>query len=168
MKHIILIGFMGAGKTSVGKSLAKELCRPFVDMDDCIVERADMPITEIFAKYGESHFRQMETQVLQELVAFTEPHIISAGGGVPMEVPNRPFLAKGQVVYLQADVDALVKRLKGDTTRPLLHGGSLREKIARLKSKRESTYKEISDLQVETHEKSPEEIALFIISRLSM
>jgi shikimate kinase len=134
-------------------------------MDDCIVKKAGKPITEIFAQDGEPHFRQLETQVLEELLQLKEPHIISAGGGVPMKTSNRTLLAQGgQVVYLQADVEVLVRRLAGDTTRPLLSGGDLREKIVSLKTKREGVYIKISDLQVETCGKTPEEIAAFIIS----
>jgi len=159
MKHIVLIGFMGAGKTSVGKSLAYELKIPFVDMDDEIVKKAGMPITEIFAEYGEPHFRKIETDVLEELLDLKERHVISAGGGVPMREVNQPLLKQaGVVVYLKTDTEILVKRLQDDTTRPILHGGDLREKITVLQAKREPIYKKVSDFQVITDEKSLSEI----------
>lgn len=159
MKHIILIGFMGAGKTSVGKSLAHELEIPFVDMDDEIVKKAGMPITEIFAEYGEPYFREIETNVLEELLDLKERHVISAGGGVPMQEVNQPLLKQaGVVVYLKADTEILVKRLQGDTTRPVLHGGDLRGKITVLQAGRAPVYEKVSDFQVITDEKSLVEI----------
>jgi len=159
MKHIVLIGFMGAGKTSVGKSLAHELEIPFVDMDDEIVKKTGMSITEIFAEYGEPYFREIETNVLGELLDLEERHVISAGGGVPMQEVNRPLLRQaGVVIYLKADTQVLVKRLQGDTTRPILHGGDLREKITTLQTSRAPVYEKVCDFQVVTDEKSLAEI----------
>jgi len=159
MKHIVLIGFMGAGKTSVGKSLAHELEIPFVDMDDEIVKKAGMSITEIFAEYGEPYFREIETNVLEELLDLKERHVISAGGGVPMQEVNWPLLRQaGVVIYLKADTQVLVKRLQGDTARPMLHGGDLREKIMTLQAGRVPVYEKVCDFQVVTDEKPLAEI----------
>lgn len=151
MKRIILIGFMGCGKTSVGKRLAHSQKLPFVDMDEKIVERLGMPITEIFARYGETYFREIETQVLHQLMSQTENCVISAGGGVPMQQQNRIYMKEhGLVIYLKAAVDTLVDRLQDDTSRPMLHGGDLRAKIIALQSARTPVYEAISDIQVDT------------------
>ena len=82
MNHIILIGFMGSGKTSVGKQLAKVMQLPFVDMDELIVQKSGMEITEIFERYGESHFRELETECLKELSKDRERKVLSVGGGL--------------------------------------------------------------------------------------
>ena len=150
MKHIILVGFMGCGKTHAGRMLAKELKLPFIDMDEQIVTRAQQPITEIFAEYGEAHFRAIETEVLKDLLAGHEQTVISSGGGVPMQEANLPLLKKGIVVYLKASVDVLLSRLKHDKSRPILQGGDLREKITTLLAKRTPIYESVSNIEVVT------------------
>ena len=170
MKHIILIGFMGCGKTRVGRLLSQHLELPFIDMDEKIVERAGMPVTEIFAKYGEEHFRKLETETLQGLLAREERTVISSGGGVPMQSANQPFLAEGIVVYIKASVEVLMKRLAGDKSRPILkglQGDDLRKKIIALKDERDSVYERLSNIMVETSSKSVSEVVCQIIEGLS-
>ncbi len=151
MNHIILIGFMGCGKTSVGQRLAHACGLPFVDMDDVIRKEAGMEITEIFDRYGERYFRKLETEVLKKLSQSQERMIISAGGGMAVEPENQPILAKmGTVVLLEASVDTLMTRLKNDNTRPMLQGGELRTKIETLQAKRKSIYESVCDVRIVT------------------
>jgi len=163
MKHIILIGFMGSGKTRVGRRLARHLELPFIDMDEQIVERAKMPVTEIFEKYGEAHFRELETKVLEELLDIKEQMVISAGGGVAVQKANQEYLKETIVVYLQATVATLVKRLSGDATRPILSGGNLKEKIMALKEERDPIYEQVSNIAINTSNMG----VLEIVTRLS-
>ncbi len=168
MNHIILIGFMGAGKTSVGKRLARHRGIGFTDTDDRIVESQKMPVSQIFADFGEPHFRRLETETLEELLQEKEQLVISVGGGLPMTPANQPLLQKlGTVVYLQAGVDTLMKRLRKDTTRPLLQGGDLRKKITDLMQAREATYEKVSDLKINTDGKGLAEIVLEISEKIS-
>lgn len=159
MNHIVLIGFMGSGKTSVGMHLAEALGLPFMDMDARITEREGIPITEIFKKHGEEYFRTLETRLLSELSKSGQQMVISSGGGMPVQPQNRSYLKSiGTVVFLQTSTDILVKRLQYDKTRPVLQGGDLRERITELKRQRNPIYEQVSDVQVVTDHKSIEEI----------
>lgn len=160
MKHIILIGFMGAGKTSVGRFLAKKAGLRFVDTDRLIEEGQQMSINDIFAKHGEAYFRDLETGTLRSLKEETRRLVIAAGGGLPMRQENQRLIRElGTAVYLKADVETLVQRLKGDGSRPKLQGGSLREKIEELMRQREDTYRKVAQLEIDTAGKRPEKIA---------
>ncbi len=155
MRHTILLGFMGAGKTSIGKKLAKETGIRFVDTDQMIEEQTGRVIRDIFAEDGEEFFRNLETELLKQLQNETEPLVIAVGGGLPVREVNRRYLkALGKTVYLKAEVDTLVNRLHGDTTRPKLMGGDLREKILSLMAAREEKYLDAADLVYSTDGKS--------------
>ena len=155
MRHTILLGFMGAGKTSIGKKLAKETGIRFVDTDQMIEEQTGRVIRDIFAEDGEEFFRDLETELLKKLQSETEPLVIAVGGGLPVREINRRYLKElGKTVYLKADVDTLVNRLQGDTTRPKLMGGDLREKILSLMAAREEKYLDAADLVYATDGKS--------------
>lgn len=168
MKHVILIGFMGAGKTSVGKRLASHLKLSFTDTDDLIVQEQHMPVNQIFETYGEPYFRELETEMLKKLLQEEKRMVISVGGGLPMTAKNQPlFKELGQVVYLQASVDTLMERLKRDTSRPLLKGGDLRKKITGLMEAREATYEKVADIRIRTDKKSFSEIVLEISEKIS-
>ncbi len=148
---IILIGFMGAGKTSLGKAVAKELNIPFLDTDDLIEKSEGMTISEIFARHGEEYFRELETKTMKELSQREERFVLSVGGGLPLREENRPLLWEtGCVVYLQVGIDTLVKRLENDTKRPILRQGegTLEEKIRRILDEREPLYLEAADIVV--------------------
>lgn len=168
MNHIILIGFMGAGKTSVGKRLASRLKLKFEDTDDLIVAEQNMSVNQIFAERGEPYFRALETEMIRKLIQAKERRVISVGGGLPMTPANQPLLKElGTVVYLRAEVDTLMERLKMDTSRPLLKGGDLRAKITGLMAAREATYEQVSDIQIRTDKKSFTEIVLEICEKIS-
>lgn len=157
---IILIGFMGAGKTTVGRELAKICKMTFADTDQMIVDKAGMAITEIFSAQGEEVFRKMETDLLKELIQKNADGntalrpagtVYSVGGGLPMREENRALLKQlGHVVYLTSTPDTVLERLKGDTTRPLLAGDNVRERVETLLSYRDPFYKEASHQQVAT------------------
>ena len=131
MKRIILIGYMGAGKTTVGKALAKELGIPFYDLDWYIENRRRKTVSEIFAEQGEEGFRKIEHNMLHEVGEF-EDIIISCGGGTPCFFDNMDYLnQQGQVVYLKAEPEVLYKHLQmGKVERPLLKGKSKEELLA--------------------------------------
>lgn len=167
MKHIMLIGFMGSGKTTVGRQLAAAMKRPFIDMDAEIIKSEGMPITQIFSERGEEYFRKLETQLLQELSRNTVPMVISAGGGVPIQPQNQSCLKElGMVVLLQTSTDVLVERLQGDNSRPILHGGELHNKISELQRQREPIYGQVSDTVITTDRKTIEEIVQEIQARI--
>lgn len=159
MKNIILIGFMGSGKTSFGKWICNHYSMDFVDTDEEIVRLENRTINEIFEVEGEEYFRNAETRLLSNMVGTINNHVISMGGGTPIRDINADFLKKlGTVVYLRTTVDTLCKRLANDTTRPLLAGGNLRDKIISLMDKREAVYEKRADLIVDTDELSFEQM----------
>ena len=131
MKRIILIGYMGAGKTTIGKTLSKELNFPFYDLDWYIENRRRKKVSEIFAEVGEEGFRKIEYNMLHEVAEF-EDVIISCGGGTPCFFDNIDYMNRqGQVVYLKAQPEVLYKHLlMGKVERPLLKGKSPDELIA--------------------------------------
>ncbi len=155
MNHIILIGFMGAGKTSVGRKLAGDLQLTFVDTDERIEAQQKKKISDIFAQDGEAFFRDLETDMLRQLKKEAQRLVISVGGGLPVRPGNRELLRElGTVVYLKAEADTLVGRLRGSTTRPKLAGGDLRERIVTLMREREACYLEAAQLLITTDQKS--------------
>ena len=134
MTRIILIGYMGAGKTTVGKALSKELGIPFYDLDWYIENRRRKTIPQLFAEVGEEGFRKIEYNMLHEVAEF-EDVIVSCGGGTPCFFDNIDYMnQQGQVVYLKADPEVLYKHLlMGKTERPLLKGKSPEQLIAFIK-----------------------------------
>ena len=166
-RKVILIGYMGAGKSSVGRVLAKKLNWRLLDMDEEIVRREGMAVTEIFRLHGEEAFRQMETRLLEDLLGEEEALVISAGGGLPVRQENHLLLKRlGTVVYLQVDKDTVVRRLQGDTSRPLLAGEELEQKVERMLKERGPFYREAADLTVDVSGRTVEEIAKEIEGQL--
>ena len=159
MKRIVLMGFMGAGKTTIGKALAERLSWDFIDTDAEIEKEQGRKISEIFETEGEQAFRDMETRLLKKLEKSEEQFVLSIGGGMPVREENRELLRKiGTVVYLKATKEELVRRLSGDTNRPLLQGGAMEEKVAALMAAREHIYLETAHREVVTDGKSVEEL----------
>ena len=158
-ESIVLIGFMGSGKTTLGKWIAREHGYTFLDTDDMIEEEQQRSINDIFAKEGEEYFRDLETDMIRSLADRDDKVVISVGGGLPVREVNRELMRHvGKVVYLRTTVDELEKRLKGDTKRPLLAGGNVREKIISLMDKREAPYLDAADIVVDTTGKRFEQI----------
>jgi shikimate kinase len=164
-KNIVLIGFMGCGKTTIGKKLQHMLGYPMVDIDQMIEEKAQMPVSSIFSTFGESQFRELETAVLHELAAPDSPRrIISTGGGVVSRRQNRKLLHQlGFVVWLQAPVDAILDRTARNKDRPLLQTDNPRERIESLLNQRTPWYRETAHLAVDTYGLNVEEVATGIL-----
>lgn len=151
MKSIILIGYMGCGKTSVGVKLSYKLKRILLDTDKEIERIRKMTISEIFATQGEQAFRDMETDYLKELSHKKNAYVISTGGGLPLREENRKILKKcGVVVYLRTAPDTIYERLQGDTTRPLLQCENPRARIEEMIQARNTAYEECADLIIDT------------------
>lgn len=149
MGNIILIGFMGCGKTSVGKKVAEKLNYCFCDVDRMIERDNKMSISEIFQEYGEEHFRAIETKAIMNLRETVRNCIISVGGGLPLRDENRIFLKElGKVVFINVSKEVIIKRLEHDVTRPILNKGNKEDIISRLMAEREPIYTEVSDIVV--------------------
>ena len=130
MNNIVLIGFMGSGKTTFGRWVSRRHNRKFYDTDEYIEKKQNTTISEIFAMKGEEAFRDMETETVKELSDTLDNCVISVGGGLVLREVNRELLRKlGTVVYLKASEEELCKRLSKDTKRPLLQGGFTRRYI---------------------------------------
>ena len=164
-RSIVLIGMMGAGKTTIGRRLAKRLALPFVDADAEIEKAAGCSIPDIFALHGEAAFRAGEQRVLARLLS-QPPQVIATGGGAFMNAETRALIrARGTSVWLRADLDVLVKRVKRNHNRPLLRQGDPHEILARLMRERDPVYGE-ADVAVESNEGEPEQVVDAIIARL--
>jgi shikimate kinase len=149
-KHIILVGMMGVGKSSLGSRLAKKMQCPFVDSDMEIERAAGMGITALFQTYGEDELRALERRVLQRLVAEPAPSVIATGGDAFVDDETRAMLrGSGTTVWLQAGIDTLVHRIRRLEHRPLLQQGDLRENVKRLLAEREEIYAE-ADMTFDT------------------
>lgn len=157
-QNIVLIGFMGTGKTTIGKIASARLGLEFVDTDDLIVEQAGEPIPEIFERVGEDGFREIETRVLRDL-AGPGGRIIATGGGIVTQEENVPLLLQlGFVVWLAARAETIFQRVSLNRDRPLLYTDDPLQTITQLLARREPLYRETADLKVETDEFHAEEI----------
>lgn len=166
-ENVILIGFMGAGKTSVGAVYAVAADQLLLDTDQMIEAEAGMTISDIFAVRGEAAFRQTETSVLEKLLDQTDRAVISVGGGLPLLEKNREYLRRlGTVVFLRVQPETVLERLKGDTTRPLLMGDHVEQRVRELLDCRNPLYEQAADLVIDVDGKRPEEIVEEIRSRL--
>lgn len=165
--NIILIGFMGSGKTTTGISLSYKLQCTLADTDKMIEKREGMSISELFSARGEAYFREKETELLRELKSGKTRQIFSVGGGTPLRAENRKLLHElGTVVWLKVSAEAVYERLKGDTTRPLLQGADPMEKIKTLLKEREELYTDAADIVVVTDKKGTAQIAEEIAAAL--
>ena len=168
---ISLIGYRGTGKTTVARHLAGALECDWIDADDEIERVAGKSISEIFAENGEPHFRDVETQVVAELCRRTNV-VLALGGGAVVRRENRELLAgQEHVVWLRADVETILQRVSDDATtadrRPNLTVAGGREEIATVLADRTPLYRECATLEVDTSDRSPEEVAREILSRVA-
>lgn len=149
-RNLILIGFMGTGKTTIGKRVAQSLGFEFVDTDARITRAAGKPITKIFEEDGEDAFRELETKILRECSERSE-QVISTGGGIVTQPENRQILeTAGFVVWLKASPDTIYERIRHNRSRPLLKTDNPRSTIENLLSERSDLYKASKDLAVTT------------------
>ena len=159
MRNVILIGFMGSGKTTVGLKLSYRLRRTVIDTDKEIEREEKRSISDIFASDGEQYFRNRETAILHKLLQSTNNQIISVGGGLPLREENRRLLHElGQVFYLCASAETIYGRVKNDTTRPLLQGPDPQTKIRTLLQERDAFYRDSADVVIEVDNKDFEQI----------
>jgi shikimate kinase len=167
LSNIYLVGLMGAGKTSVGKVLAKRLNKTFVDADHVLVERTGVKIPVIFEVEGEAGFRAREAAILTELCARQEI-VLATGGGAVLNPVNRNALRNsGTVVYLRAAPEELWRRTKHDKNRPLLQNGDPLGTLQRLYQERDPLYRESAHLIVDTGSQSIARLATVLERELS-
>lgn len=153
MNHIVVIGFMGSGKTRVGKKLAEDLQFEFLDVDKKISKDMKMTISDIFNRFGEPFYRALETKTIKELLENDKRTVVSVGSGLPLQEQNHKYLKQlGHVVYLNASVETLKERLSGDNKRPSLKGQNLEEKITKMLATRAPIYESLADIIVVTGE----------------
>ena len=149
-KTIVLVGLMGAGKTSIGKRLAKNLNLEFRDSDREIEEKVGCSVAEIFESFGEAYFRQMERETISHLLLDYPPHVLATGGGAFMDEQTRNLIKEhGLSVWLRAALDVLVDRVSRNDARPLLAQGNQKEILERLIGVRYPIYAE-ADLVVDS------------------
>ena len=164
--NIFLIGFMGAGKSTISDYLKNALAMDVVEMDQCIVERQGMSISDIFETYGEEYFRELETNLLIEMQSRSNV-VVSCGGGVPMRERNVAEMKKnGRVVLLTAKPETILERVKDNHDRPLLENNKNVSFIADLLEKRRAKYEAAADIVIQTDGKSELEICEELIHRL--
>ena len=169
-RAIVLVGMMGAGKSSIGKRLAAWLDLPFVDADAEIETAANASIPDIFERYGEAHFRDGERRVIQRLLD-GKPKVLATGGGAYMNPETRAAIdAAGVAIWLKADLDVLMSRVRRRSNRPLLKSGDPAETMRRLMDERYPVYAEapihIASREV-SHETVLAEIAVALVDHLS-
>jgi len=155
---------MGSGKSTVGRDLAKHLDRRHRDTDAAIVHRAGESISDIFAHHGEAEFRRLEAEILAEILAGPTA-VVSTGGGIVVTPSNRELLSDPFVVWLDAGIDALERRVKGGRGRPLLDG-DLRSNLAAKVAERNPRYLEIADLRVDTSAMSRRATVEFVLAAI--
>lgn len=162
--NLILIGFMGSGKTTVGKRLAQMLGYQFLDTDSAIEQREKASIPSIFEHNGEVYFRELETKLLTEQMSSLSHTVLSTGGGLPVRQENREMLQKlGYVIYLESSAETTMKRLKNDRTRPLLMGADREAKLNQMLKERAPIYESAAHQKICTDDMSVEEITAQII-----
>ncbi|MDA3846611.1 MAG: shikimate kinase [Vallitaleaceae bacterium] len=163
MNNIYLIGFMGSGKTTVGKELAAKLNRDLVDMDYEIEQKQGISIKEIFELQGENAFRDMETNFLKRIEGL-ENKVISTGGGVILKEENcKSMKSGGKVIFLHAREEQRLRILKPDDKRPLLAGADYQERISTLLGIREQFYLDAADIIIQATGKNIQDIVQEII-----
>ena len=164
--NIILVGMMGAGKTTVGRLLARRLKRPFFDCDEQIERRCGVRIAVIFEIEGEAGFRTREAQVIAELCAQDHVVLATGGGAVLAEENRRRLAARGTVVYLHARPGSLWLRVRHDRNRPLLATPDPQQRLEELYAQRDPLYREVADLVMDTGKQSVPVLAKELLSRL--
>lgn len=166
MKNVILIGFMGSGKSTIGKILAQKLKFEWLDMDIEIEKGEQKPISQIFEEMGEGYFREIESEYLRKMTQQTNK-VISTGGGIVLKEENRQLLKDvGTVIFLHADSSQIIENLKDDTKRPLLKGENPEEKIIRMLDEREANYLNTANIIIQTTGKSIDNVVEEIMSLL--
>lgn len=165
-RNIVLVGFMGAGKTSLASYLAQQLSMKTIETDQEIVRREGMSISEIFDLYGEDYFRDLESDVIRDI---KDGHqmVISVGGGSVLREENVANMkSNGVIVLLTASPSTIQDRVKDSTERPLLNGNMNESFIAKMMQRRQARYEEVADYKIDTNGKTVPEVCEAIISAL--
>lgn len=163
--NIFLIGFMGAGKSTIARTLQSKLDMPLIEMDERIVEEQGCSINEIFDRTGEAGFRDIESDLVKR-IANERDSIVSCGGGAVIRPENVEYMKKsGKIVFLTATPETIYERVKNGKDRPLLNGNMNVEYISSLMDKRRDIYNAASDEKIATDNKSKDEIAQEIIEK---
>lgn len=166
MENIMLIGFMGTGKSTVASQLHTRLGMDEIDMDAYIVQKEKRAITEIFEKEGEEYFRKVETACLKEILEKNH-QVVSCGGGAVIKQENVALMKeKGIIVLLTAQPETILKRVKNTTDRPILNGNMNVEFISQLMEKRRELYESVADIRIETDNKSVDKICSEIAEQI--
>jgi shikimate kinase len=163
---IVLVGFMGAGKTTVGRLLAAKLALPFADSDHVLEDQAGLPVRRYFAEYGEPAFRQLEHEVIAGLLAGSDggaEGVLALGGGAAAHPGTRRLLAGVSVVYLRVSYAEAMKRVGGDTGRPML----ARPDIEQVYAERDALYAAAASCTVDTDARTFDEIVLDVLAQIS-
>lgn len=167
MDNIFFIGLMGAGKTTIGRLLAKQMGKDFYDSDVEIERKTGVKIPLIFELEGEAGFRKRETAVIEELSQLKNI-VMATGGGAVLLPENRAFLKNnGKIIYLRAKVNDLYQRTRNDKSRPLLQGDHVEQKLERLYIERNPIYTDLADCIVDTGAQSAAEITNYIEQMLA-
>lgn len=165
MRNIYLIGFMGAGKSMIARALVKKTGAKSVEMDELIEEQQEMAITEIFEKYGEEYFRNLETELLRSLTDKTDL-IVSCGGGSVLRDENAALMKEnGCIVLLTATPETIYERVKDSKNRPVLNGNMNVEYIRGLMEKRRARYEAVADVRIATDGKDADTICEEILAQ---
>jgi len=162
--NIYLIGMMGSGKSTLGKSLSEKIQKPFIDLDSEIEKVAGKSITEIFDIDGEEQFRKMETKQLQQY----SKSIVACGGGIVLNNANRKFINEnGIAILLLATMGELTQRLSASNNRPLLADDNMEEALTKLWMERLIDYLDTADFSIETNGKNPEQLTDEILIQIN-
>ncbi|MED9970044.1 MAG: shikimate kinase [Ruminococcus sp.] len=167
MNNVVLCGFMGCGKSTVGKNLARKTGRKFIDMDVYIENKQDMTVSEIFDKYGEQGFRDIEHEVCKELAGMSNLVIASGGGAFTFDRNVKAFKGKDTIVFLDVPLRVIKQRLKNDTRRPLLQRPDKDRVMEELYNKRLPVYRAAADIVVKG-ENTPLKTAFGIINAVKL
>lgn len=166
--NLVLVGMMGSGKSTIGRTLAKHLGKAFVDSDEEIQRRTGVTISHIFDIEGEAGFRQREMAAIRDLVGRSDM-VLATGGGAVLAEQNREMLRQnGIVIYLKAGVHDLWQRTRHDRSRPLLQAVDPRAKLTELHHQRDPLYQEIADIVVQTGRQSAHALMLTLASEIEM
>jgi shikimate kinase len=164
--NIFLVGPMGAGKSTVGRQLAKTLGRDFYDSDKEIEKRTGVSISWIFEMEGEAGFRTREQKVIEELTDLKNVVLATGGGAVLTEENRRVLRSRGHVVYLSASVEQLMRRTAKDKSRPLLQTENPKQQIADLLALRDQLYRDVADIELRTGEQSIQHVVSGLVKKL--
>ena len=168
VSKIILVGMMGAGKTTIGKLLSNKLGYDFVDLDKIIEEKSGVKINTIFEIEGEAGFREREFQVLRASIE-KEKVIISTGGGIVTNEKSKTHLIKcnaSLIIYLKANLETLFSRLKNDNSRPILNVDNKEQVIEKILHEREPQYQDLADMTVDTTHMKTNDVLKLIIKKM--